>query len=57
MGRCRDCKYFVKTVTGKRGGDYGYCDLKDDKFKANRGTYAYWRVGKVPSCTKFESRD
>ena len=54
--RCRNCKYFVQIFTGKRGGDYGYCDLKDDEFKANRDKYEYWRVGKTPHCVRYEGR-
>ena len=57
MNKCRDCKYFIQTLTGKRGGDYGYCDLRDEKFKANRNTYGYWRVGNMPECRKFKTKD
>ena len=56
MARCRDCKYYVHTLTGRRGGDYGYCDLKDAVFKANRDTYVYWREGKRPKCIEYEGR-
>lgn len=28
--RCEDCSYFHPVRTGKRGGVYGKCELKDD---------------------------
>ena len=28
--RCEECSYFRSKRTGKRGGVYGKCELKDD---------------------------
>jgi hypothetical protein len=51
--KCKDCKYFISAYKGNRGGTYGYCELRDQKY-INDPAYHYGRMSGRYACLKFE---
>lgn len=52
LDKCRDCKHYEQTKTGKQGGVYGRCNIRNSRTDKSEG-----RQGGCYACIRFVKKE